>query len=392
MSLPPTPSMLRNFTYEIAGILPGKDWSHRFCKRWSAALDAKYLKALDVARFKADTPESYRYYFALLKRKVEEYNVLPCDTYNMDEKGFMLGWPTKAKRIFAKDAIQKKKLLDNLRDGNRERITILATICADGTWLPPGLIYEAVSGNIQDTWTQDVEPDKHQVHFASSPTGWTNDEIGFAYLTQIFDRYSKKKCGQSRRWRLLIVDGHGSHINMRFLDWCSTHRILVAVFPPHTTHRLQPLDVSLFSPLATYYSQELNKIIHAYQGLSVVTKRDFFRLFWPAFTKAFSKDNILSGFQRTGIYPLDGNYVIEQLPTAPTDRPTSQGSGQCTSSSALSANDWRQVRKIFREVIAEVITEATEKKACKINNTLVHITTQNSLLQSECHGLRQAIY
>jgi len=34
---------------------------------------------------------------------------------------------------------------------------------------------------------------------------------------------------------------------------------LVAVYPPHSTHRLQPLDISLFAPLATRYSQELNQ-------------------------------------------------------------------------------------------------------------------------------------
>jgi DDE superfamily endonuclease len=39
------------------------------------------------------------------------------------------------------------------------------------------------------------------------------------------------------------------------------NHILLTVFPPHSTHRLQPLDVRLFSPLTTYYSQVINKLL-----------------------------------------------------------------------------------------------------------------------------------
>lgn len=47
--------------------------------------------------------------------------------------------------------------------------------------------------------------------------------------------------------RLLFLDDHSSHINMNFLEWCDLHNIHVCAFPPHTAHRLQPLDVSLFA-------------------------------------------------------------------------------------------------------------------------------------------------
>ena len=57
-----------------------------------------------------------------------------------------------------------------------------------------------------------------------------------AYLTSIFEKHTKAKARSS--WRLLIVDGHSSHINLKFLDWCMEHKIFVAVYPPHTTHRL----------------------------------------------------------------------------------------------------------------------------------------------------------
>ena len=49
-----------------------------------------------------------------------------------------------------------------LQDGNREWITTIACICADGTSLTPVLIYQAVSGRIQDTWLQDFGPAIHK--------------------------------------------------------------------------------------------------------------------------------------------------------------------------------------------------------------------------------------
>jgi hypothetical protein len=56
----------------------------------------------------------------------------------------------------------------------------IACICADGTSLLPGLIYQDISGDIQNFWLQDFDPKPHSCFFASSPSGWTNDKPGLA--------------------------------------------------------------------------------------------------------------------------------------------------------------------------------------------------------------------
>jgi len=98
----------------------------------------------------------------------------------------------------------------------------------------------------------DYDPQEHPCWFASSHNGWTSDELGLSWLQSLLHKQTLDKA--RRDWRLLILDGHGSHCTLNFLEWCRSNRILVAVFPPHSTHRLQPLDVRLFRPLATYYS------------------------------------------------------------------------------------------------------------------------------------------
>ena len=149
--IPPTVYMVRNFAYEIANKEPSRKWSQRFLERWKNRLDARYLSHIDSVRHKADSWWSYNQYYELVKRKTQEYDVLPCNTYNMDEKGFLIGFSTKTRRIFDKSALEKDKAYAAIRDGNREWITCLATICANSTWLSPALIFKAESRNLQDT-------------------------------------------------------------------------------------------------------------------------------------------------------------------------------------------------------------------------------------------------
>lgn len=119
-------------------------------------------------------------------------------------------------------------------------------MCADGSALPPSLIYQAAGNDVQASWVEDIKLEEHSAHFATSPSGWTNDELGVAWLEQIFERCTKAKAG--RKWWLLIVDGHGSHLTMDWIRYLDTHRILMAILPPHSTHTLQPLDGVLLRP------------------------------------------------------------------------------------------------------------------------------------------------
>jgi hypothetical protein len=114
------------------------------------------------------------------------------------------------------------------------------------------LIYQSESGLIQDTWLDDFDENGEAAYFAATQKGWTNENAGLYWLEHIFDRHTKAKAGNHRR--LLIVDGHNSHVNMRFINYCDQNHILLAILPPHSTHRLQPLDVGLFAPLAQYYT------------------------------------------------------------------------------------------------------------------------------------------
>ena len=236
--------------------------------------------------------------------------------YNLDEKGFLIGVLQKIKRIFTKAWQEQGKLKGTAQDGNRTWITLVACICADGTSLLPALIYPATSGDVQDAWLDDYQP-SDECYFTSTASGWTNHELALDWLTRVFDCATKHKARNGHEPCLLLLDGHISHINIDFLKRCHKHNIHVCAYPPHTTHRLQPLDASVFALLAAYYSQELDNWIQATQGLCKMNKAQFYKLFKPAFEKAFTKENIALGWQQTGLYLLDPAVVLNQLSTKP---------------------------------------------------------------------------
>ena len=62
----------------------------------------------------------------------------------------------------------------------------------------------------QASWYQDLPPDWV---VAVSNNGWTTDELGLEWVKH-FDRHTKT-CTVGA-WRLLILDGHGSHATPEF--------------------------------------------------------------------------------------------------------------------------------------------------------------------------------
>jgi hypothetical protein len=232
--LPPTRQMIGNFASKIAQNQVSKSWLTRFINHHHDRLIMRWSTAMDSNRHAADSRDKYEQYFELLQYKLTQYEIEPAHIYNMDEKGFMRGILGRSKRIFSKEAYKRKRVRSSLQDGEREWATVLATVYTDGSALPPGIIFKAAGPAIQSSWVESIDPRKHSVHFTTSSTGWTNDDVGLAWLEQVFDRYTKKKA--RRKYRLLIIDGHGSHVTMDFIRYCDDNKILLMIFPTFNSY------------------------------------------------------------------------------------------------------------------------------------------------------------
>ena len=198
---------------------------------------------------------------------------------------------------------------------------------------------------------------------------------------QIFECETKEKARRS--WRLLILDGHGSHISMKFIDYCDSHRILLAIYPPHSTHTLQPLDVCLFRPLLQAYSDQLTTFMDKCQGLSSITKRDFFHLFWHAWNTAFTPENIHSGFKATGLHPFNPQLIITRFTKTNEDQPSSTSSTRLV----IAAEDWKRIEKLLYNIVSNIY----DKKAQQLSNTMHALSVENMLLKQQNDGLKQSL-
>ncbi|KAF7577485.1 hypothetical protein PtrM4_017250 [Pyrenophora tritici-repentis] len=375
--LPPTRTMIQQFAGELAGKPVSKSWVTRFIHRHPDHLISRYSKGMTKERTKADSGAKYNLYFKLLLEKMEEYDIQPIHIFNMDEKGFQLGRVGRTKRIFDKRLWEQKGVRQALEDGSSEWITVMACICSDGKPLSPTLIFQGANGAVQSSWVEAIQAGEHSVFVTSSPSGWSNNDIRLAWLKGVFERETRRHA--STGYRLLLLDGHGSHVTMEFIEYCHDNKILLFVFPPHATHTLQPLDVVMFKPLSNAYSTELARYLQDSQGLLNLTKGDFFPLFWSSWTSVFKPPLIKRSFEATGIHPANPDAVLKKFAKEASDSDSSQ--------SVLSGEDWLKLKSIVRREVKD----QGSKDVKKLQQSLHHIAAQNTLLCGEVRGLRRSL-
>ena len=102
--------------------------------------------------------------------------------------------------------------------------------------------------------------------------------------------------------RLLILDGHGSHETTDFMYLCYQHNIHLLFLPPHTSHVLHPLDLSVFSSLKSHYRTAVSYLALLTDS-SPVGKQNFLACYSKARKEALSAKIIKAGWKATGLWP-----------------------------------------------------------------------------------------
>jgi 4-hydroxybenzoate polyprenyltransferase len=156
-----------------------------------------------------------------------------------------------------------------------------------------------------------------------SLTGWSNGDIALKWLQQIY--LPETKPTNPSEWRLLVLDEHSSHVTTRFMYLAWINRVQLLYLPAHTSHKTQPLDRSVFSPLKNYFRQNTKSMVH-FTASAPINKRRFLYCYRDASETGMSARNIVSGFRETGIWPLNPSKVLDDTtavlqPKAPPATP-----------------------------------------------------------------------
>jgi len=146
--VPISPTTLGEHAAAIAGSPVGRSWPQRFMDQ-HPDLKTRYTQSLKTCRANNVNPTTVNNFFDVLEEIIWEYKIDESDVYNMDEKGVQLGVGKRVAAIIDQD----QKEVYSLEDGNRELVTVIETVCADGTALPPSFIFKAARINLE--WGRD---------------------------------------------------------------------------------------------------------------------------------------------------------------------------------------------------------------------------------------------
>ena len=174
----------------------------------------------------------------------------------------------------------------------------------------------------QKQWHDRLHDGGQGGHIAISEKGWTDNEIGLEWFKQCFEPETRRcKVG---KYRLLILDGHSSHVTSDAINFCVENDIILLCLPAHATDTLQPLDVGVFLPLSQAYRlglEDFNRLGFGY----TIDKVDFIDLYLAARTKGMTALNIISAWNKSGLVPFDPDIVLENIPDFEPEKEAESG-------------------------------------------------------------------
>lgn len=298
----PTRKNLRRIAYNLAVSmnkaqrfnketgLAGCDWYKSFMKR-NTDLCVRKSQGISNNRAEGMNKKEIKAYFELLQKTLTEDNLLckPSNIYNMDESGLSL--TNEPGHVVAERGSKDVHVRKAKERG--ETVTVVACCNAEGSFLPPYCIFKGV--NKKAMWEESMPPGG--VITMRKKSAYIDEYIFMDWLENHFiPRKNAGKC-------LLLLDGHGSHINSPdILQKAVDNDISILCLPSHTTHYLQPLDRSFFKPLKAYWADVCNNWMLSHTSIE---RHHFGVLLKSAWSRAATVENGVSGFRATGIVPLN---------------------------------------------------------------------------------------
>ncbi|KAJ4440034.1 hypothetical protein ANN_08165 [Periplaneta americana] len=159
-----------------------------------------------------------------------------------------------------------------------------------------------------------------------SDSGYINCELFVKWL-----RHFQNHVGATtNKPVLLILDNHTSHITLENVQYCRENSIHLLSLPPHSSHKMQPLDRCYFKSLKDFYSTYCDQWMMSNPG-RVITQFQVAQLFGKAYLKNSTAEKAVKAFEVCGIVPMDRLKFGEEdfLPSEVTDQRSISPSASC---------------------------------------------------------------
>jgi hypothetical protein len=111
---------------------------------------------------------------------------------------------------------------------------------------------------------------------------------------------------------------------------CYSNNIHLLFLPPRASHVLQPLDLSIFSPLKATYRRSISDLALMTDS-APIGKRLFLRCYSKARGDAIMERNVRSGWKASGLWPINLDKPLMSrllLPAQPSNQEANQPNKQ----------------------------------------------------------------
>lgn len=329
--------------------LPGRDFVYSFLNRHKAELSQRLCQ--NIKRVRASvSPETINEYFDRLEAEIKDVpssNIINYDETNLSDD------PGKHKVITKRGC----KYPERVMNSTKSSISVMFSAAGDGHLLPPYVVYKSL--HLYESW-REGGPDGSRYNRTKS--GWFDNFCFSDYVETIALPYLRRLPGK----KYMIGDNLSSHLSLDLIKKCAENDVHFIFLPANSTHLTQPLDVAFFRPLKMAWRAILLQWKKGPGKNEATIQKSKFPSLLKKLCESCKSENVISGFRKCGIVPLQRKEVLKVLPSSDLSSESTQSSRATTPApSPVAAID-----DSFKELLTALRhteTVPARKKRVKVN-------------------------
>jgi len=197
------------------------------------------------------------------------------------------------------------ELFYQVQNTSKQAYSVMFCGSAAGTMLAPMIVYKAE--NLYPSW---IKRAPKGTKFSVSPNGWFGAFQFEQFFFELALPYLRRKEGK----RMMIGDNLSSHISPDVIQACKDNDIQFVCLPPHSTDKLQPLDVGVFGPVKKAWRKILDDFKVKHPKEAGIQKSDFPPLLKQLLEEVQPGKYLPAAFERCGLFPVDITKAVERIP------------------------------------------------------------------------------